>query len=118
MISRNNNFHYPKLHELVIHFYKSLAKLLECHMLGIADAISSKNIAYSSTKGNEVVYKSTKQSIFLIGYQALHLSGSSRKNDRKTWFWYFDELSIFSSAHTDCFMVEPLSQNIGVIAMF
>lgn len=68
-------------------------------------------------KGNKIEDESAEQSVFRIGYEVAYLFGSTSQDYRDSRIVDFQVFSIFATAHTDCFMMERLAEQVGVIAM-
>ena len=86
-------------------------------MFRASHIIGGEDIAYSSTKGNKIEDESAEQSVFRIGYEVAYLFGSTSQDYSDSRIVDFQVFSIFATAHTDCFMMERLAEQGGVIAM-
>ena len=86
-------------------------------MFRASHIIVGEDIAYSSTKGNKIEDESAEQSVFRIGYEVAYLFWRTSQDNGDSRIVDFQVFSIFATAHTDCFMMERFTEQVGVIAM-
>ena len=75
----------------------------------MTNVIRSKDITYSPTKGDEVEYESTEQSVLGIRYEVANLFGRTSQNNRYSRIVNLKILSILTSAHADSLVMEPFT---------
>ena len=94
-----------------------ISQQFEHGILGLGNVACGKHISYTSFEADNIETKATHQSVLCIRYQSSYLFWSSSQSYRYSRIGYFTILSILTPTQTYQFMMECLSQHIGVIAV-